>query len=468
MQPNIVFILVDQLRHDMLSCYGHSCAITPNIDKLAENGVLFENFYATNPICLPSRASMLTGKYVHDHHCHHNVDLMNRDEICFPALLRDNGYNTAVIGKLHAWEQWNAHCPVDHGFQYQSMTEGKHSIHSRVEESGMYYDYLKEHNLPLPFSYDSTEQINEMLWSRISEYSPDDHIDGLITNRAIRFIDQHQNKLRSRPFMMQVGMCSPHEFYDPPQEYYDLYEGIDIPEPVYDPDSVAQKSTMFREAVDKKLTDFKLPKTVWDKKTIEKVKDMRRHYLATITFIDAQVGKIVDALKRNGSYDNTVIVFASDHGEYQGDHGMIIKGHFLYEANVHVPLIISAPKMIRQNVRIKDLVQNVDLFATFLELAKVPKPESSYSKSLLPLTKDADASGRDSVIAEMYDRRMVRKGKYKLLYYSNEKYLELYDIETDPLEQNNLIYEKNQDKHSYDAIVQELMLELIDFFIETE
>ncbi|MCF6177426.1 MAG: sulfatase-like hydrolase/transferase [Victivallaceae bacterium] len=468
MQPNIIFILVDQLRHDMLGCYGHPVAITPNIDQLAAHGVLFENFYATNPICLPSRASMITGKYVHDHHCHHNIDLMSSDEICFPALLRDNGYNTAVIGKLHLWEQWNGHCAVDHGFQFQSLTEGKHSQHSRVEESGMYYDYLNEHDLPLPFSYDSKEQINKMFWSRISEYSPDDHIDGVITNRAIRFIDQHDNKLRQRPFMMQIGLCSPHEFYDPPQGYYDLYEGIDIPEPTYVPDSVAQKSNMFRDAVDKKLTDFYLPKTAWGQETIEKVKAMRRHYLATISFIDDQVGKIVDALKRNAIYDNSVIVFAADHGEYQGDHGMIIKNNFLYEPNVHVPLIISAPATARENIRVDAFAQNVDLFATFLDIAGVAKPEKSYSRSLMPLVKGSAIEGREAVFAEMYDRRMIRKGKYKLLYYGNEKYLELYDVDIDPLEQHNLIYAGNPDRDGYNEIVKELLMELVDFFINTE
>ncbi len=468
MQPNIVFILVDQLRHDMLSCYGHPTAITPNIDKLAENGVLFENFYATNPICLPSRVSMITGKYVHNHHCHHNINDVDRDEICFPALLRDNGYNTAVIGKLHLWEQWTGHSAVDHGFQFKSMTEGKHSLHSRVEESGMYYDYLNEHGLPLPFSYDSTDQINKMLWSRISEYSPDDHIDGVITNRAIRFINQHDNKLQQRPFMLQVGLCSPHEFYDPPQEYYDMYEGVEIPEPVYNPDSVAQKSKMFRDAVDKKLTDFNLPKTIWNQETIAKVKDMRRHYLATISFIDAQVGKIVDALKKNGIYDNTVIVFAADHGEYQGDHGMIIKNLFLYEPNLHVPLIISAPKFIRQNIQVEKFAQNIDLFATFLDFAGIPLPADSYSKSLIPLAKSDDATGREAVFAEIYDRRMIRKGKDKLLYYGKDKYLELYDVESDPLEQHNLIHESNPDRHRYDNIVQELLVDLINFFIETE
>ena len=463
-QPNIIFILADQLRHDMLGCYGHHSVITPNLDQLATDGVLFENYYASNPICMPARVSMITGKYVHDHHCHLNQHLMGRDEVCFPALLRDNGYNTAMIGKLHLWEQWDRPGKADHGFQYTSIVEGKHSLHSRVEECGMYYDYLNEHDLPLPFNYDSSEQINEMLWARVSEYSPEDHIDGVITRRAVRFIDQHHHK----PFMMQVGLCSPHEFYDPPQKFYDMYEGVDIPDPVFSPESMATKSAFFNKFVTQKLEAFGLSQECWDEATIERVKEMRRHYLATVTFVDDLVGKIIQSLKDNGIYENSVIVFAADHGEYQGDHGMMIKGGMLYEPNVHIPLIISAPGRTRNGARIKDFAQNTDLFATFLDYAGVKKPEDSYSMSLRPLVECENATGRKCVFAEMNDRRMVRKGQYKLLYYREENFLELYDIEEDPLEQHNLFHSDNPARTEYSAIVQDLLLELVNFFIDTE
>ncbi len=440
-RPNIIFIMPDQLRHDMLGCYGHPCAITPNIDQLAQNGIRFQNCYSTNPVCLPARASIITGKYCNQHHCHSNSNSPSSDEICWPALLRDNGYYTALVGKLHLWEQYRDPCfsAIDHGFQYKQMTEGKASVNNGVEESGWYFDYLLDRDLPIERQQTADDLRLGRSW--ISQYDEYDHIDGLIGARAVRQIINNRklSKKLQKPFCMQVGFCSPHEQYDPPKRFFDMYDRMEIPDPVFDPLQNLSKSPAFQAYVKAcaDRTGFAYDEG-YDAESIERINFMRRCYLATVTFVDHQVGLIVKALKDAGIYENTVIIFTSDHGEFIGERGGIQKEFFLYEDNLHVPLIISAPFLDLKASAPAGLVQNIDIFGTILDIAGINPPEDMMSQSLLPIMHAPSRELRDAVFAETLDRKMVIQNGYKLIMEKDPLGTELYDLKNDPGETINL------------------------------
>lgn len=465
-RPNIIFLISDQLRHDMLPTGGNSACIAPNIERLAETGTYFENCYATNPVCLPSRTSMITGKYCHEHHCQINQQVMARDEVCFPALLRDSGYFTAAIGKLHLWEQWVRPCKADVGFNLRNTIEGKYSLNSRVEESRLYFDYLADRGLELPHRFPKVDgDYERKLHARVSEYEDRDYIDTFLTTRAIRVIE---DAFRG-PFMLQLGLCSPHEFYDPPAEYLAMYDGVEIPGPVFSARSVARKSPSFRKFQREVTEKCSLPTDEWDDAAIERIKTMRRHYLATVTCVDRQVGRLIDALKKKGIYENTAIVFVADHGEFTGDHGAVDKNLFMYECNLHVPLIVHAPFLGTGGTRVGGLVQNLDVFSTVLEMAGVDVPANVSSRSLVPMLNDAGARGRTAVFAETFGRIMVRKGDFKLI--RDAEYAELYDLARDPMEQENLAVGADGRKTARPEIlriVSELENEIVEWFVRTE
>jgi arylsulfatase A-like enzyme len=441
-RPNILLLFADQLRHDSLGGYGHPAAITPNLDRLAAEGVRFTRCYANNPVCLPSRSSLMTGRYCHQHHCHRNDDVLARDEVCYPAMLRDSGYFTAVVGKLHLWEQFQDRCTVDHGFQVRETVEGKFSLSGRVDESWPYFDFLEDRGLDLPYRFGLGDEAKASLFSRISEYEEGDHLDGWIAERAIRQI--RRGWMRDRPgggprvSMMQVGLCSPHPYYDPPRSCYDLYEDVEIPAPTATAEGLAAKGPAVRAFHEECRRNYGLSALPYDEESLRRIREMRRCYLACVSQVDRQVGRIVEALKESGLYEDTIIVFSADHGDYQGDHGLIRKEHFLYEANVHVPLIVHSPLLDGGGRECDEPVQLLDLFATFLDLAGLEAPPQTASRSLLGLLDGEQAGVRQAVFAECGKRKMIRRGEHKLLTDGTAEGLELYDLAADPREQVNL------------------------------
>ncbi len=478
-RPNIVFIFPDQLRADMLGCYGHPSAITPNIDALAAAGTQFNNCYSTNPVCLPARVSIITGKYCCQHHCHSNACIPAEDEICWPALLRDSGYYTALVGKLHLWEQYRKPCfsRIDHGFQYKQMLEGKSSIGNGVEESGWYFDILSDRDLPTPHPWPSDPDCARNGNARISEYDELDHVDGVIGSRAVRQILEGRKLAakHDKPFCMQVGICSPHEAYDPPQRFFDMYEDVDIPDPVFDPLHNATKSPEFKAFVERSAKRVGFSMEGYDEDSLERVRFMRRCYLANVSFVDHQVGRIVQALKDSGVYEKTAIIFMSDHGDFIGERGGIQKDYFLYEDNLHVPLIIHAPFLKASPSRVDGLVQNLDIFATVLNLAGLPIPKQTLSRSLIPMIQKPTASGRDAAFGESFGRKMVRRGRWKLIlmFENDPDYIELYDLETDPDETTNLARDpsdsgKRTNNSEHLAVIADLLQRMVRWQFECE
>ncbi len=461
-KPNIVFIMADDHAIQAISAYGHpisKLANTPNIDRIAENGAIFQNSFVTNSICGPSRAVILTGKHSHINGFRQNGDHFNGSQPTLPKMLQQSGYNTAVFGK------WHLH-GYPEGFDHWKI----------IVDQGNYYnpDFI-EHG-------DTT---------RIEGYATD-----IITNDALQWLQQ--DRTDSLPFFLMVQHKAPHRNWMPALRHANLYDSIQFPLPdSYFPDfnkqwaSKEQLQTIYNdmyEGHDLKMTksfgstqllnnpwttdfDRMTPKQrdAWDAAYLDKNNDFHKahltgkdlaiwkgqrylqDYMATIAAVDEGVGKILDYLEESGLDKNTLVVYTSDQGFWMGENGWFDK-RFMYEESFKTPLLMQLPGTIRPGTKINAMVQNLDFAPTFLELtgfsnlSKDMQGESFFG--LLNGTLNED-DYRDVVYYHYYDYpafHMVKKHygirtkRYKLIhFYDDIDTWELYDLEKDPNEKMNLI-----------------------------
>ncbi len=421
-QPNLIFIMPDQLRPDFLSCYGATFIDTPHIDRLAQEGVRYERAYSVSPICVPARALLLTGMNaikngVTDNGQWLRPDLADIGINTWPELLNAQGYYTAAIGKMHFYP-WD----IKHGFQYRVAAEDKRWLEVRDD----YYHYLTEHGYR---KYHGNEHdgyyenrgaiINKIPW----EHS----VDHFVGNEACRFL---RNYSAEAPFAMMVGFPGPHCPYDPNPEFL---EGIDpellppaVPEVPGDAPRLRQSNIDGNRrpwnGVD--YTEF----------TDDHKRKIRLHYAALVKQIDHEVGQILDTLLEQNLLDNTLIIFASDHGDYLGDHNLIGKSHF-FESSIHVPLIVRAPGTTAGTV-CHDLVELGDVTATLLHFGGCAIPTHMDSIPL-PDLNIPQRPEREYSIGMVSHGWMIYDGRWKLVKYNSSEIL-LFDLENDPDEQQNL------------------------------
>ncbi|PHN95544.1 sulfatase [Maribacter sp. 6B07] len=468
-KPNIVFIMADDHAIQAISAYGHpisKLANTPNIDRIAENGAIFQNSFVTNSICGPSRAVILTGKHSHINGFRQNGDHFNGSQPTLPKMLQHSGYNTAVFGKWHL-----------HGYP-----EGFDDWKIIVDQGNYYNPDFIEHG-------DTT---------RIEGYATD-----IITNDALQWLQQ--DRTDSIPFFLMVQHKAPHRNWMPALRHVNLYDSIQFPLPdSYFPDfnkqwaSKEQLQTIYNdmyEGHDLKMTksfgstqllnnpwttdfDRMTPKQrdAWDAAYLDKNNDFHKahltgkdlaiwkgqrylqDYMATIAAVDEGVGKILDYLEESGLDKNTLVVYTSDQGFWMGENGWFDK-RFMYEESFKTPLLMQLPGTIRPGTKINAMVQNLDFAPTFLELtgfsnlSKDMQGESFFG--LLNGTLNED-DYRDVVYYHYYDYpafHMVKKHygirtkRYKLIhFYDDIDTWELYDLEKDPNEKINLIMNTDYDQ----------------------
>lgn len=432
-KPNILWICTDQQRFDTIRALGNKHINTPNLDRLVEDGVSFNRTYCQNPVCTPSRASFLTGRYPRTTRATRNGnDYFPDDEILVPHILSEHGYKCGLIGKLHL-----------------SAADGR--TERRLKHDG--YDMFKWSHGPRDgWGDDNAYQV--WLKSQGKSWDVDYHgRDGGIeaefhqttwcANEAIDFIGQHADA----PWMLSINIFDPHHPFDPPAKFKQKYPVDEMPLPKWKAGELNNKPSIQKQDYEnggqsglgpscKKLSD-------WEKKNY--VSD----YYAMIDLIDEQVGRLVDYLDESGQRDETIIIFHSDHGEMLGDHGLILKGGHFYEELVHVPLIISCPARLMRNMRSQALVELVDLAPTILDLAGIEIPQRMQGSSLSDILQgkaDPDAH-KQSVYCEYYNSlpgahkgvfaTMYFDGRYKLTVFHGSEIGELYDLETDPEEFDN-------------------------------
>ena len=441
-RPNILWICTDQQRWDTLGCCGNRFVRTPNLNRLAASGFLFEHCYSQSPICTPSRASFLTGRYPRTTGCRQNGQDIPPDEVLVTRLLADAGYVCGLSGKLHLSACHPSACPgeeprIDDGY---SEFHWSHHPGDNWGLSNEYIAWLTQKGI----SYETSER-PECRYVR-QGMPPDLHQTTWCAEKAIDFMKARAED--GKPWLFSVNVFDPHHPFDPPEGYLARYVDFlhDIPLPAYVEGELENKPVWQR-------TDhggaYGGGGMAYGDLTAADHRVVRAAYWAMIDLIDAQVGRMCEALESTGQLDNTIVIFTSDHGEMLGDHGIYLKGPHFYEPAVHVPLIIACPGLIEPR-RSGALVELTDLSHTLLDAAELPHHPGMQGHSLWPmLTGCAPAdSHREDVYCEFYNANahydppafatMVRTGRLKLVACHGRDEGELYDLRADPNETCNL------------------------------
>ncbi len=443
-RPNIIFIITDQQRADTIGAAGYDWMITPTLDNLAKEGVIFNNAYCCAATCISSRCALFTGMYAHntgtysfDRWEHHRTWLHD---------FRDAGYYVVNVGKMH-------HRDAPMAFHQRYIVENK--------SSRLSYDqwnrFLWQSGLDVPKRVDTDEnwasQLNAVAWS----YDEHTHSDIFTGNMAVNFIERWDQRA---PLFLEIGFPGPHEPYDPPPRFLEQYQDKAMPPRIFEPGELDTKppeqahlKKIFAASPNENRIDFS---DAGD----DDIARMRRHYCANVTAIDEKVGEILAALEAKGMLDNSIIIFTSDHGDNLGDHDLPYKW-FMYDSVTRIPLLIRTP---HTTGRIDQaLFSQIDIGPTLLELAGIPIPSRLDGKSRVARLEQSDLSDVPRIVfAEENYLIMVRTGSHKLVHYIDKPYGELYDLDSDPAETRNLY-----DCPDYQPLRVELETELFKWLVKS-
>jgi len=422
--PNVLFIAVDDLRPE-LGVYGASHIHSPNIDRLAAEGTLFERAYCNVPVCGSSRASLLSGVRPGWHRFEGSYKTYLQEDYpgvtSLPKHFRKNNYYTASLGKVY-------HHLDDDSLAWDTVWRPKPQI------AGSWRNYLTKENIRLQQTPGQRGKPYEKTAASDTAY-----FDGKIASEAIRQLQQAQSK--DQPFFLAVGFLKPHLPFNAPEKYWQLYDSsqITLPDNYLQPKSTpSQAFHNFGE-----LRNYsEVPKE--GAVSEEMAKKLIHGYYACVSYTDAQIGRLLDALERLGLAENTIVVLWGDHGWNLGDHAMWCK-HCNFESSLHVPLLVKAPGM-PTGQRAASIVEFVDIYPTLSELAQLPLPEHLEGESMVPLMQ-GKSRAKDYAIAKYYGGVTLIKDRFFYTEWideqANVQARMLFDHERDPLELENLAERPN-------------------------
>ena len=420
---NVLFIAADDLNND-IGAFGNTFVKTPNIDRLAKRGVRFDRAYTQFPLCSPSRSSLLTGQRpdvtkIYELQTHFRQTLP--DIVTLPQLFKNNNYYSARVGKI-----------FHYGVPAQIGTDGLDdpaSWNFKINPKGR--DKTEESQVK---NLTPSRHLGSALAYLATEGTDEEHTDGLIANEAIKLLEEKKNE----PFFLAVGFFRPHSPYVAPKKYFDQYplDKIPLPKEIENDLDDVPEAALFTKPSHWGLTE-------------PERREAQRAYYATISFMDAQVGKLLDALDRLKLADNTIIVFWSDHGYNVGQHGQWMK-QSLFENSARVPLIISVPGGLKGKASGRT-VELVDIYPTLAELTGLDPHQQLQGKSLTPLLKNPSAAwdkpAYTQVRRDKIFGRSVRTERYRYTEWDEGRAgVELYDHQTDPNEFKNLAKESGSSK----------------------
>lgn len=405
-RPNLVLVLMDDHRFDAMSCAGHPFLQTPNMDRLAREGALAGNAFVTTSLCMPSRVSILTGQYVGRHGIVRNVDRRDLPEqaVTFPRVLQQAGYQTAHFGKWHLGETDEKRPGYDYWVSY--LQQGRY-LNPRIHVDGTTLD-------------------------------AQGYVDDIMTDHAIGWVREQRD--RNRPFCLTLAFKAVHSGFVPPPPCENLYADATIVPPISYRDPLDDKPAFLRSVIDQENHRF-VPQRQYE--------DFVRQYNRTVRGADDNLGRLLDGLEAAGVLDRTVVVFTSDGGYYQGEHGGLYDKRSAYEPSIRVPMLVRYPPLIRANTRLQHMILNIDIAPTLLDLAGVAVPPSMQGRSAKQLLAGEPASGwRSSFLVEYYREwrgftstptlEGVRTERYKYVRYLDPvDRPELYDLIDDPHERIN-------------------------------
>ena len=448
--PNIVLMLCDDIRWDALGCAGHPHLRTPNIDRLASEGVYFENMFCTTSLCSPSRATILSGLYAHSHGVTNNFTEYPENLASFPRQLQKAGYTTAYYGKWHMGEKNDNPRP---GFDEFVTHRGQ----------GKYFD-------------------TEFNFNGKNRRVVPGYYTTVITDMSIAWMQKH-HKESGKPFMLMIGQKAPHSFYFPEPKYEHAFDDVEVnyPQSAF---NLARKPKWMT----KRLTTWHGiygPIFDWRKEFpndkasgVVDFARMVRAYWGTIMSVDDSMGRITDALRALGELDNTVVIFMGDNGLLEGEHGMVDK-RTMHEASIRVPLIVRYPGLTsaRNPKRIRQQVLTTDIAPSILEMAMAEPLKGIHGRSFYKLVTEGDPDWRSGWFYHYnYEKqfpytpnvRGIRTDRWKYIRYphgdgsADRHKAELYDLDSDPKELTNLI-----DDTRYTELVTNLNSELTRLMNET-
>jgi arylsulfatase A-like enzyme len=453
-RPNIIFLSAEQQRGDTLHCLGADWMVTPTLDRFAEGSVVFERAFACAATCISSRAAFYTGLYPHTtgilgfYRSSGRLHWLNR--------LAASGYHTVSIGKTHLPQQGFVERIGEQGNKYmrQPGPDGSYTEWAQAVMAAGYELPLNLHETD-PHWYDNLAAIE---WPLPEELHP----DIWVTDRTLEWLDRWEGE---EPFYLHVGFLSPHDLYDPPKRFLDLYKDEDIPMPQVTEEELAGIPDELW--VEQRTDEGRYGITVVHAShaTPERVRRLRKHYFALCSLVDEQFGRILAKLETKGLLEDAVVIYTSDHGDHLFDHGLHYKGE-LYDTIVHMPLMIKAPDAWQPGRCVGDLVSHLDVAQYILEKAGVPADDLN-GISLAPVIERGVAHPRRYVYAEEGATglrpepdliAMIRSQTHKLIYFVGNQTGQLFDLIGDPKETRNLWADP-----SYAGVRGELTAELLDW-----
>jgi choline-sulfatase len=479
-QPNILVIMSDQMKATASHLYGNTFCETPALERLADDGVLYENAFTPHPLCVPARVSLWTAQWPHSHGSRRNQTLMGPDETHAFQLWKDAGYHTGLIGKNHCFET-----PEDLALFDVFNVVGHGGIPQQAETKGLPWwrpiEAIREgfevrRNMPkqsprFGYATDDTPLENQLT--------------GVLAGQAVNYLETFGNQ--DQPFALWVSLPDPHEPWVAPTEFARMFppDVIELPpwrEGEFD-DSSPERNRVLHEILG------------LEEDAMDDVYGLLASYYGMVRFVDHGVGQILDALDRLGLREDTIVVFCADHGDFSGEHRMSCKGGVFYDCLTRVPLIVSWPGHIESGVRESGMTNLVDIVPTLLELQGMDVPRSMHGHGLPVAT---DAAPREATFSEYgaggppftmddlrelpkpYGRRALMtslqwreaEGRRKMVRTQAWKYVhdpmgtdldELYDLANDPWELHNVAADP-----AYGHILADMQRRLMDWSIMTE
>ncbi|MEZ5355740.1 MAG: sulfatase-like hydrolase/transferase [Bryobacteraceae bacterium] len=446
-RPNILFLMTDQQRYDTIGANGQRLVRTPNLDKLAAESANFSRCYVQSPVCVPSRVSWFTGRYPHSHRNRVNYTPLDAGEMLLQRYLKDAGYRTASVGKLHYWPPTAAHA--------RSTGFDEVLLHDGVAKVDAESDYVKWRTASDPGRFPFRATVarpaagSNPYRARIEDRFHETTWTGNETRRLVRELARG-----GQPFFLYSSFFQPHSPFYAVSPFDSMYDGVEFPLPrVTTRDDIERLPLPLRTLILRGNPQYGMDRA--------RLQWALRTYHANIAHIDREVGGILEALAETGQAGNTIVVFSTDHGDQLLEHGLMGKNCF-FEASVRLPFLMRMPGRIRPGRR-DEFVETVDLVPTLFDLCGIAEPARVQGRSFAPLLRGEAYEARDAVFSENIipevitggaldfrfakgqgikgvrhpDAKMVRTRRWKLVQYAGGEG-ELYDLDNDPDEWNNL------------------------------
>lgn len=493
-QPNFLIFITDQHRADHLGCYGNPIVRTPHIDQLAKDGARFERAYVANPVCMPNRGSIMTGRMPSIHGGRSNGVPLPLESVTFADLLAEFGYRTALIGKSHLQNMEDKPPVLPPVVQPPGTEKSKRFTEARrdIHPDKAYEQELRSswqdptHKLTLPYygfeevilcNHHADECFGDWLrwlqaehpeyakqlgrehgdrapgfqaaqaWkTKLDEFAYPTHF---IADQTSQWIAQHVATKPDQPFALMCSFPDPHHPWTPPGRYWDMYKPEDIPVPPTLREGAEPAPHVRWLQEERRQGQAKLDGPRLFAASAREVQEMTALTYGMITNIDDRIGMVMQTLKACSADDNTVVIFTADHGDLMGDHGIVLKGPLHYQSLVRVPLIWREPASHEASVR-QDLASSMDLPAAILHRAGIAPPNGMQGKPLFAFDGAALATGRDAVLIEENQQRAylgfkhpvkvrtVVSAQHRMSVFAEGGWGELYDLVADPHESTNL------------------------------